>query len=640
MRARARARIAYDTDHSFGPDIAMALSAVCLLVVATCVGQGQVAPPFAGLAYRAVAPRARKNIALLPVIGADNITWHKNATGHWIPPDIDGTVARLVVATSAMPRGLRAIRAWDLYRNETNHPADNIMDAEGLKACTGRMNPSGAFVHPGGAHSWSIWWDAGVAETRAVHQRFIRAFKAAGGELDVWVVDDEQGGMMHSWHIATSSSDACGVAKYSAIEKDRRWPAMLAQLQEVGFDFPTPPLPAISLADFMMRPVNGTHDLNQRRFTAWMAVVSRMYYADVFHGQAAPIMEEFPEARFSEYDAVLSSPSNCVPNSNGIMFCSALPLSGALEPGVTTRAGTSEFALAANRSLPAVRPLFNSQNSAMYMDIAAGFGAALVRDFGVSSYPLNPFNAARAMVNRLMAGIVIANNNSACEPMAYLAWKHYGTPSINNMSSDAYQEMIFHSGLGGVSKFLMWNTHAVAGDNEVVSASLAEMNMVVGSGGWTWNHPTAPSTIASEAHNWDESFMLTGASTGSSNSSSSGDRRGHRCVYRFSPDLSDVPISSGDRGGQERLSMLRRRYLSQNKESDGSMTITIRVNTTTVTLPNATVWFPPRPTVETVVAAKATTKAVALASIDGLWIVQHGQGQRQACVAERKHEVP
>ena len=69
-----------------------------------------------------------------------------------------------------------------------------------------------------------------------------------------------------------------------------------------------------------------------------MAVVSRMYYENIQQGQAAPIMEAFPEVRFAEYDAVLSSPSHCIPNSNGILFCSALPLSGALEPGVAVPA--------------------------------------------------------------------------------------------------------------------------------------------------------------------------------------------------------------------------------------------------------------------------------------------------------------
>ena len=425
----------------------MKVLALLLALAAAAAGQTVDAPPFAGLAYRAVPLQARGNIALLPVVGADNVTWRRSTTGRWSPPDLSSTVARLVAATHAMPKGLRAIRAWDLYRNETNHPADNIMDAAGVKACAGRMNPAGAFVHPGGKASWSIWWDAGVAETRAVHQHVIRAFKAAGGELDVWVVDDEQGGMMHSWHIASSGTDPCGIAKYRAIERDHRWPAMLARLQAAGFGFPVPPLAPISLAEFMMRAVNGTHDLNQPRFTAWMAVVSRMYYENIQQGQAAPIMEAFPEVRFAEYDAVLSSPSHCIPNSNGILFCSALPLSGALEPGVAVPAPavTAVAEAAAPHGSPGGALLFNSQNTAMYMDIAAGFGPTLEREFGVTSYPLTAFNAARAMVNRLMAGILVANNSTACEPMAYLAWKHYGAPSIDNMS-DAYQEMIFHAG--------------------------------------------------------------------------------------------------------------------------------------------------------------------------------------------------
>ena len=50
----------------------------------------------------------------------------------------------------------------------------------------------------------------------------------------------------------------------------------------------------------MMRPVNGTHDLNQPRFLAWMAVVSSMYYDALYQGQAAPVMDAFPHARFAE----------------------------------------------------------------------------------------------------------------------------------------------------------------------------------------------------------------------------------------------------------------------------------------------------------------------------------------------------
>ena len=38
------------------------------------------------------------------------------------------------------------------------------------------------------------------------------------------------------------------------------------------------------------------------------------------------------------------------------------------------------------------------------MDIQAGFGVALQRYYNVPRYPLTPWNAMRAMVNRLRAG--------------------------------------------------------------------------------------------------------------------------------------------------------------------------------------------------------------------------------------------
>jgi hypothetical protein len=54
------------------------------------------------------------------------------------------------------------------------------------------------------------------------------------------------------------------------------------------------------------------------------------------------------------------------------------------------------------------------------MDIQAGFAQALQQHFGVPAYALTPFNAARAMVNRLRSAILVAGDQDI-EPMAYLA---------------------------------------------------------------------------------------------------------------------------------------------------------------------------------------------------------------------------
>ena len=179
---------------------------------------------------------------------------------------------------------------------------------------------------------------------------------------------------------------------------------------------------------------------------------------------------------------------------------------------------------------------------------------------------------------------------------------------------------------------MMWNTHAVEGDDEVVSATLAEMSEIVGVEGWRWHDlapsaatagdtsssssssssslsassvlPAPPAVVSGEVHNWNDGFMLTAASTGSSG----------RCVYRFSPDLTAIPS-----GHAHSLSMSLR-YLSNVTEGDGTVTTTIRVNTTVVKLRNASVRLP---------EANAPP-----ASKDGLWIVQYGPPQ-QACAAER-----
>ena len=43
-----------------------------------------------------------------------------------------------------------------------------------------------------------MWWDHGAAEVAALHEQVLSLYKAAGGELDFWAVDDESAAQMHS----------------------------------------------------------------------------------------------------------------------------------------------------------------------------------------------------------------------------------------------------------------------------------------------------------------------------------------------------------------------------------------------------------------------------------------------------------
>ena len=158
------------------------------------------------------------------------------------------------------------------------------------------------------------------------------------------------------------------------------------------------------------------------------------------------------------------------------MFCENVLASGAFEPGADL--GAVNGAMGDGKFPLRPPPLFNTQSPAMYMDIESGFSVALKTYFNVSSYPLTPFNAMRAMLNRARSSILVAAaawgpDSGTIEIMPYLAWKSYGRPSMDcdsrdEVCSDAYQEMIIHAGISGARKFLMWNTHARAGDNLVV----------------------------------------------------------------------------------------------------------------------------------------------------------------------------
>ena len=181
-------------------------------------------------------------------------------------------------------------------------------------------------------------------------------------------------------------------------------------------------------------------------------------------------------------------------------------------------------------------------------------------------------------------GILVADSEEtavAVEPMAYLAWKHYGKPSIDDMS-DAYQEMIFHTGLSGVRTFLMWNTHAVGDDNPVVSRSLDELEEVISAlqgatGKRTWVHQGLA--------DWTAGFILSATQVGS------------KCIWRFSAQVkADVTV----------------------KAAGGSVVLSGMVNTDTgkaesVTIPHAHV-----------------TKPKMVAAPAGVWVLQDSARGAQA----------
>ena len=215
------------------------------------------------------------------------------------------------------------------------------------------------------------------------------------------------------------------------------------------------------------------------------------------------------------------------------------------------------------------------------MDQGKGLAEILKAKWGVKSYPITPFNAARQAINTVRSGVLggeAAKSDITMVP--YLAYQSYAHQVTN--ASDDYQEVIMHAAVAGVDRFLMWNTHAVGDDNPVVSRSLDELEEVISAlqgatGKRTWVHQGLA--------DWTAGFILSATQVGS------------KCIWRFSAQVkADVTV----------------------KAAGGSVVLSGMVNTDTgkaesVTIPHAHV-----------------TKPKMVAAPAGMWVLQDSARGAQA----------
>eukprot|EP00039_Didymoeca_costata_P014135 m.225217 g.225217 ORF g.225217 m.225217 type:complete len:619 (+) comp15955_c0_seq5:77-1933(+) len=454
--------------------------------------------PFLGLAYNPVNASAQHNIHVMATINQEDYAGKLDKHKGWIPGNITAATSKLLNETQNMPEGLRAIRALNLYSNESIDLRDNILPPDAN--CSGKWPDTLTFN--------GVWWEHGSAQVAALHNLALSAFKNAGGEVDIWAVDDEQAGTMHSWWIAKGPDDMCGRAKWTAIQNDSRFPKLLQLLQGLGFGSPNMSSP-YWLHEYM---TCCGEDLNLRHNRAWNAAANQYFYHWINIGQVQPVLSLFPNVLFSEYDASFDSAKYCVPDSGGFPGCNVTT-----PPSSSTPSGNG-------MAIPG-----SIQSPAIYLDMQQGFSQWVEKTQNVKSYPLTAFNAAKWGVNKLRS-IVLSTPNTTSENgrkysvAAYISYKSYKSSLANN--SDYYQEMLIHTALAGSTRFLMWNTHAVLDDNPVVSRTLDELNNIVTPAQRIWQDQ--------ELLGWDLGYMMTHVLV--SNTSTHGGS-GMKCFWRFSPDL-------------------------------------------------------------------------------------------------------
>jgi hypothetical protein len=169
------------------------LTWVCMML-ATAADAQRVGPmPIPIFAWSTAEMGKERDAALPP--------W-RNITGFfWLTDGGLDKIAEAKAALDKLPEGRRVIFDWDVYRIAYQHPDDQLATEKGER-----------FAGP--------WWDHGLAAAEDKYDRFLRAYKDLGGQLDFYIIDTEHG----------PASDVNNAERWAAVANDPRGPELLAAM--------------------------------------------------------------------------------------------------------------------------------------------------------------------------------------------------------------------------------------------------------------------------------------------------------------------------------------------------------------------------------------------------------------------------
>lgn len=295
------------------------------------------------------------------------------------------------------PEGARALFSWDLHRDILEHPDDVCRTADGQPT-----------------KFRGVWPERGVAANRQRFTSFFRAFKAAGGRMDTFILDFEGG--YSSWTLGGADK----LDHYLALQHDPRFAQLAPRL---GFDD----------LSRVARWAGG------RAYLKWNAVMAGVVDAALQRAIFEPAAAEFPGLLGSNYGSVAMTEANAVPDLNGH------PQWAETEPMGTHQAPSlyGWIGQLGDRQLDGQRP------------------------FGRS-----PFAGLLLSLNTLRA----CQRSSTKPLMPWIAWRRYAgdgpqSPPATMANTPYYRELVLHLGLAGCETILLWNPHpwSKAQDPETLS---------------------------------------------------------------------------------------------------------------------------------------------------------------------------
>jgi hyaluronoglucosaminidase len=238
------------------------------------------------------------------------------------------SVEQVKASLDLLPEGFRIVQAQNCHKINA-HLEDNLLQPykEGA-ACKN------------GTHFSGLWWDHGVKDLAADNTGFLQAYKAAGGkDIDAIVLDPELS--MSEWAagMLCAAKDPCCIAKLDAIQNDKRFPPLLAELQALGFkvDKSKPHWLHSALVPWTQCGIDGKapdpcptgYTDNVAIYNGWSSSrSSKQYDAAV----TLPAQKIYPKINVNNYGDFTSNQRYCLPDQSGYTPCK---IKGGAQPTVT-----------------------------------------------------------------------------------------------------------------------------------------------------------------------------------------------------------------------------------------------------------------------------------------------------------------
>jgi hypothetical protein len=466
--------------------------------------------------------------------------------------DTANTTAKLYVPVlEKMPVGHRALLLHDIDQGMNANSADYVLLPSEAADCAdlplqkydGGDRPPPPLKVPAFA---TIWWDAAALQRRSQSEKWFPAFKKAGGQLDVLVMDSEE----RDWGWTVPQPPAsnlpklnrtaalrCMRARWNAVQADSRFSIdVLPLLIRTGFkpvggtvDAGDALSSSTALADTLLpfsesaaAHANQTGDMNR---VVWNAVMAQRMSKAYMVAFGDPARQSFPHLKVTNFGKHSWSPQYCPVDPEGQGF-------------VACRAGSGYSEL-------------NTQSTDIYNEI---------EEWSPADHPVDPSVPGVDRALRQFAGVtynvtrggfnfmVLHNLKLRAMTLAFpekdlLPWPSYKSFSSRMWDflpetgpSDYYQEEILHAAVAGVNEFCYFNpwdgwiagTRAMMADHQLLSDLLHELDAVIGCASREW---VQDDNVLMQRK--VTSFFLSGAVASSSNTSSAK----KTTIWRFSPSI-------------------------------------------------------------------------------------------------------